>query len=94
MNRRGADVAAVAFLCCLLLVMPALGLTQEPAIDWWVVAGGGGAASGSGGVALHDTLGQPIAGPASYDVTWLEAGYWGGLGGVYRIYLPLALRNN
>jgi hypothetical protein len=94
MNRRGTAVAAVAVLCCLLLVVPSLGDAQEPAIDWWVVAGGGGAASGSGGVALLDTLGQPIIGPSSHDGTWLEAGYWGGLGGGYRIYLPLTLRNS
>ena len=94
MKRRGTAVPAMALLCCLLLVVPALGLAQEPAIDWWVVAGGGGSASGSGEVALQDTVGQPIVGLASQDGTWLEAGYWGGLEGGYTIYLPLTLRNS
>jgi len=48
-----------------------------PAVEWWLIAGGGGPASGTG-MALNDTLGQPIIGPASGVTVDLSAGYWVG----------------
>jgi hypothetical protein len=68
---QGTALAVVVVLLC------AGGVLAEggPAVDWWVLTGGGAPASGTG-VALNDTLGQPIIGPASGETVGLNAGYW------------------
>lgn len=77
-------------------VSPALaGVSAEElldsAIDWWVVASTGGVASG-GEFAIHDTLGQPIAGASSNGDLSVQAGYWSGVAPEYPLYLPLIQR--
>jgi len=79
----------------LLVGRDALAQGSGPAIDSWVIAGGGAPATGDDGrVALHDTMGQPVVGSSSGagGAVALSAGYWTGGVPVYRIYLPLVLR--
>jgi hypothetical protein len=76
MNERHATIALAAVFLCGLLAAGALAQSGA-AIDWWVLAGGGAPSTG-GSVALDDTLGQPIIGPASGGNIALEAGYWSG----------------
>ena len=59
----------------------------------WHVIGGGGQSVGSAHYAVNSTAGQgaaspPLATSAHYTVS---GGYW--YSGVYKIYLPLVLRN-
>ncbi|MBU0492105.1 MAG: hypothetical protein KKA73_22940 [Chloroflexi bacterium] len=77
MNKRHPSALAAAFLCGLLAA--SIALAQGPDIDWAVIAGGGAPATGSG-VALNDTLGQPIIGPSGSgpEAVSLGAGYWYG----------------
>jgi hypothetical protein len=74
MNRQ--LTTGLAALLALLLVVGGVGaLGSGPAVDWWVISGGGAPSSG-GNVALNDTLGQPVIGPASGGNVTLHAGYW------------------
>jgi len=91
MNKRNVASLALAILCGLALLAHGALAQGTPAVEWWVFAGGGGPASASG-VALNDTLGQPIVGPAGNGSLSLEAGYWYGAAAEYKVYLPLVLR--
>jgi hypothetical protein len=62
------------------------------AIDWEVMSGGGAPASG-GNVTLDGSLGQTAVGPSTSSSYSLGAGYWTGMEGEQRIYLPLVLRS-
>jgi len=69
---------------------------QTYTLDWWTVDGGGATFSTGGGYSLGSTAGQSDAGVLTGSGYTLGGGFWkGGLptGGVYRIYLPLMLRN-
>ncbi|MBU0491102.1 MAG: hypothetical protein KKA73_20575 [Chloroflexi bacterium] len=79
MNKR-TFLTLLAVLVGLLALAASAALAQgSPAIDWWIVAGGGALATGPG-VALNDTLGQPIVGPSGSgpEAVSLGAGYWYG----------------
>jgi hypothetical protein len=77
MRKRGGFLLGVALLCGLALVLGAIVVLAQgsSAIEWWVIAGGGGPSGGSG-VAVNDTLGQPVIGPSSSGDVGLSAGYW------------------
>ena len=80
MRKRGGFLLGIALLCGLALtlgVVAVLAQSGAPAINWWVIAGGGGPSSGTG-VAVNDTLGQPVIGPSGAAATTLGAGYWYG----------------
>jgi hypothetical protein len=69
------------------------GNSANYALDWHVLSGGGGPAS-AGGVTLNGTLGQTAIGPSAGGGVTLGAGFWYGLGqGLYRVYLPVVLRD-
>ena len=91
MNRRQAGVLVGLLLC--LLIVGGTSAQGSAAIDWWVAGSGGSPSTGNGGVALNDTIGQPIVGPFSNEPVSLGAGYWYGPETQYRVYLPLTLRN-
>lgn len=74
MNRQSKRTLIVAGLCTVLLI-GVVAAAGDPAIEWWVMGGGGGPSSG-GEVAISDTLGQPVVGPATGGSAWLQAGYW------------------
>jgi hypothetical protein len=60
----------------------------------WVLGGGASdSAAGSGAVALHATLGQPLVGGVTDggDIT-LGQGFWHGATPGHNIYLPLVIR--
>ena len=64
-------------------------------ITWWTVDGGGGTLS-AGDYTLAGTIGQPDAGAMSGGSYVLYGGFWPGstaVGGEYRVFLPLLLRN-
>ena len=86
-----------AMLVCLLLLAAVPVLAQSGAgydLTWSTVDGGGGTFSTGGGYSLGGTAGQPDAGllaGGNYD---LAGGFWqGGTGGVYRVYVPVVVRN-
>ena len=91
MNEKLAGIL-VGLLLCLLVV--GVALARAPAaIDWCVTGSGGSPSTGHGGVALNDTIGQPIIGLLGNEPVSVGAGYWYGAEARYRVYLPLALRN-
>lgn len=102
MNRRYVAVLIVLFLGLALAFATVTVLAQggTPAIHWWVIAAGGGPSSGTG-VAINDTLGQPIIGlsSSSGDVA-LGAGYWYATafgaepGSGYVSYFPIILKDS
>ena len=84
-----------ALLVFLLAGATAVGSAGEYAVDWQVLNGSGApAASASGLVALNGSLGQTAIGSSSGPGVTVGAGFWYGLGGgVYRLFLPVVLRN-
>jgi hypothetical protein len=64
-------------------------------LSWWTVDGGGGGRSTTPGQAyyLEGTIGQPDAGRLISPTYTLTGGFWAGGPFVYRIYLPLVVRN-
>ncbi len=58
----------------------------------WSVLGGGGGSVGSGGITLDGTIGQPVVGQVGAPSYALCAGFWCGVAGEYRVYLPVVLR--
>ena len=60
-------------------------------IDRWVIGGGGGRVEG-GNYVLNGTVGQAVGGGITSDPYELCAGFWCGMG-VYKVYLPLVVRN-
>ena len=91
MKRRIVGVVA-GLLLCLLAVARTLA-HGSASVDWWVMGSGGVPSTGAGGIALNDTIGQPIIGPLSNEPVSMGAGYWYGAATRYRVYLPLAQRN-
>ena len=77
MRGRTSFQTGVALLCWAVLTASGVSSLAQtgPAINWWVVASGGAPAS-AGGVAVNDTLGQPLIAPASGGAVFLSAGYW------------------
>jgi hypothetical protein len=60
-------------------------------LTWKTIDGGGGESEG-GGYSLSGTIGQPDAGVLTGGGYTLNGGFWGGVGGSYRIYLPLVVK--
>jgi len=62
-------------------------------LSWWTVDGGGGVSGSGPGYSLGGTIGQPDAGVLSGPGYTLAGGFWQGAVGIYRVYLPLVVRN-
>jgi hypothetical protein len=99
MSKRELTVLVAVFLCGLLLVLSVVGgpagvvLANGPAgIDWDVIGGGGGHTE-AGMYTLDGTIGQPVVGMAANGGAELCSGFWCGVIGGHRIFLPLVLRN-
>ncbi len=62
----------------------------------WNVVSGGGSAMTSSGFQLNGTVGQPGVGVGllTGGNRQVGPGFWYGIGGEHKIYLPLALRNH
>jgi hypothetical protein len=60
-------------------------------ITWFTIDGGGGESTG-GTYTLGGSIGQPDAGVLTGGGYTLSGGFWSGVGGAYRIYLPLVVK--
>jgi hypothetical protein len=89
--------------CMLLLLLlfpagPARAQSGGPYdITWSDVSGGGSSFSQGGAYILGGTVGQPDAGLLTGGDYTLGGGFWGGgaaPGVVYRVYLPLLMRQH
>jgi len=89
--KRAAVMAAVPALG---LGVSAAGLAQAQAyeLSWSRVAGGGATFSMGGFYELGGTAGQAEAGTMSGGGYSLTGGFWGGITGQTRIYVPLAIK--
>ncbi len=89
-----------AVLVCLLLLAAVPVLARSGAgydLTWSTVDGGGGTFSVGGGYSLGGTAGQPDAGQLTGGDYGLAGGFWSGgapAGALYRVYLPIAVRNH
>ena len=85
----------LAVLVVLSLVVPALAQTGGGYdLTWSTIDGGGGASTG-GDYSLAGTVGQPEPGTLAGGPYNAEGGFWAMFSEtVYRIFLPLVLRNN
>ena len=79
-------------LCLLLLPAGAAAAQGGYDLTWWTVDGGGGMVSAGPGYSLGGTIGQPDAGAMSGPGYTLAGGFWQQRAGLYRFYLPLAVR--
>lgn len=83
-------------LVALLLLVPVV-LAQSGGdydLTWNTVDSGGATFSTGGNYSLGGTIGQPDAGLLTGGDYTLAGGFWGGAVRMYRIYLPLVLRNS
>jgi len=88
MCKKGGFLLAMVLLCGLVFILGEVVVLAQggSAVEWWVVSGGGGPSTGAG-VALNDTLGQPIIGASSGGNVTLGSGYWYGLGYAISTYV-------
>ena len=83
-------------LAAVLLLVPVV-LAQSGGdydLTWSTVDSGGDTFSTGGDYSLGGTIGQPDAGLLTGGDYTLAGGFWGGAVGMYRVYLPLVLRNS
>jgi hypothetical protein len=93
MNRRRRLPWAILLLCVLALAGNALAMSSDHyGLDWFTpLTGSGGGPSGSAHYAANVTLGQTAIGPAQSAHYATGLGYWYGVGGGARVYLPLVV---
>ena len=95
MRNLGLSILGLALAICLILSLTAGVAAQEGyELSWWTADGGGQTFSTGGGYSLGGTIGQPDAGVMSGPDYTLAGGFWSGGTAIYRVYLPLALRNS
>jgi hypothetical protein len=94
MNRRRLLPWALVLLCVLALAGQALAMRSDHYwLDWFTpLTGGGGGPASSAGYAANVTTGQTAIGAAQSAHYAAGLGYWYGIGGRVRIYLPLVVR--
>jgi hypothetical protein len=85
--------AGLCLIVVALLIVPMVAAQGSGGYDltWSTIDGGGGESEG-GGYSLSGTIGQPDAGVLTGGGYTLSGGFWSGIGGSYRIYLPLVMR--
>jgi len=97
---RAARRGTLFLAACLLLILSSVALAQSGGgydLSWSTVDGGGYTFSTGGNYSLGGTAGQPDAGLLSGGGDSLAGGFWGGgapPGSLYRVYLPVVLRNH
>jgi len=95
MRNLGLPILGLALAICLMLSLTAWVAAQEGyELSWWTADGGGQTFSTGGGYSLGGTTGQPDAGVMSGPGYTLAGGFWSGRTTIYRVYLPLALRDS
>ena len=85
----------LAVLCLCLLAGSALAMSAvNYRLDWFIpLTSGGGGAAGSAGYVVNLTVGQTAIGSASSSSYRACLGYWCGVEGAWRVYLPLITKN-
>jgi hypothetical protein len=89
---RGVPVVLAAAIVTLVVALPSLaddGSGYD--LTSWTVDGGGAIVE-AGGYRLGGTAGQPDAGMLEGGGYGLTGGFWGRVGPMYAMYLPLVLR--
>jgi len=61
-------------------------------LTWWTVDGGGSMLASNGAYTLSSTAGQPDTDVVAANGYTLSSGFWPGGGMVYRVYLPILMR--
>ena len=91
--RRALILLTLAAL--LLLAGSALAMSSANyRLDWFIpLTSGGGGAAGSAGHVVNLTVGQTAIGSASSSSYRACLGYWCGVEGAWRVYLPLITKN-
>jgi hypothetical protein len=96
MTKRTTSVLLALLVGGLLLTTTAL-TASSPGYDlsWWTVDGGGGSLSIEGSYSLSGSIGQPDAEVLAGSDYILSGGFWAGgeLAAVYKVYLPMVLRD-
>jgi hypothetical protein len=94
MRTRLLIAVILVLLGALLLVQIAIAMSSSNyRLDWFTLltTGGGGAAS-STNYAINLTIGQSAAGTSSSANYQAGLGYWSGVSGSYRVFLPLIMK--
>jgi hypothetical protein len=84
--------AIIWVLLGLLLLTGVVSAQEGYDLSWWTVDAGGYTFSSGGGYLLGGTAGQPDAGLLEGEGYRLGGGFWSGVPALWRIYLPLVLR--
>ena len=97
-HKRWSLLLPITLLILLLAGLGQAALAQSGGgfnLSWHVVSGGGGPATSSG-FQLNGTVGQPgvNAGLLTDGSTQVGPGFWYGIGGEHKVYLPLMLRSH
>ena len=96
MKRLTVRKMIVLLALVLLIALPAVVHAQSGGgydLTWSTIDGGGHIFSTNGNYSLGGTIGQPDAGAALTGGNYsLAGGFWNGGVALYRIYLPLILR--
>ncbi len=94
MDRTTTSLTLVAFCLCLLASTVLAMSSANYRLDWFPpLTGGGGGPAASGSYAADLTVGQSAIGPSSSEYHQACLGYWCGMGGPWRLHLPLVLRS-
>ena len=95
MSKRKTTASASILLCGLLLSGSALAMSSANyRLDWFTpLTSGGVGASGSANYAANLTVGQTAIGSASSASYRASLGYWCGVEGQWRVYLPLITKS-
>ena len=95
MNTRRLLPLAIVLLCVLVLAGNALAMRSDNYwLDWFTpLTGGGGGPAVSDNYAANFTVGQSAIGAAQSATHAVGLGYWFGVSGGGRIYLPLVMRD-
>ncbi len=91
--RKRLTVAIVVLLSGLLLVQIAVAMSSTKyQLDWSTALTGGGGTASSTHYAIDFTVGQSAIGVSTSNSYKASLGYWYGVSGSYRVFLPLIMK--
>jgi len=94
MTKRLLMAIVIVMLSALLLVQLAMAMSSSHyRLDWFTpLTSGGGGTAGSTHYAVNLTLGQTAFKASASPSYNLSLGYWAGITGSFRVYLPLIMK--